>query len=71
MPLQKEDVTFRKARTGSPITAKNGEYVPSVYKEAFTDYDNLTYDMRDDGTVLISRFGVPIGFTTPDALQKR
>lgn len=45
MPLQNQDVTFRKSRTGAPITAKNGEYVCNIAKMLFAmkpgydDYD--------------------------------
>lgn len=46
MPLKNQDVTFRKSRTGAPITAKNGEYVCNVAKMLFMmkpgydDYDS-------------------------------
>lgn len=35
MPINKEDVTFRKARNGAPITSKRGEYVCNIAKMLF------------------------------------
>ena len=37
MPLKNQDITFRKSRTGAPITAKNGEYVCNVAKNVIYD----------------------------------
>ncbi len=51
--------------------ALNGNFISSdqIYKEAFEDTGNLEFVTRDDGAIMITRDGVPIGFTTKDGIS--
>ena len=53
--------------------ALNGNFISSdkIYKEAFEDTGNLEFVIRDDGAILITRDGVPIGFTTQDGISNQ
>ena len=51
--------------------ALNGNFINSdrIYKEAFQDTGHLEFVTRDDGAIMITRDGVPIGFTTKDGIS--
>lgn len=51
--------------------ALNGNFISSdkIYKEAFEDTGSLEFVTREDGAIMITRDGVPIGFTTQDGIS--
>jgi len=51
--------------------ALNGNFISSdkIYKEAFEDTGSLEFITREDGAIMITRDGVPIGFTTKDGIS--
>jgi len=51
--------------------ALNGNFISSdkIYKEAFEDTGSLEFVTRDDGAIMITRDGVPIGFTTKEGIS--
>lgn len=53
--------------------ALNGNFINSdnIYKEAFQDTGSLEFVTRDDGAIMITRDGVPIGFTTKDGISNQ
>lgn len=58
---------------GALQAASSGEgWIESskINKEAFTDTGNLEFVTRDDGSIMITRNGVPIGFTTEEGIIK-
>lgn len=58
---------------GALQAASSGEgWIESskINTEAFTDTGNLEFVTRDDGSIMITRNGVPIGFTTEEGIIK-
>lgn len=53
--------------------ALSGNFVSSdkINTAAFNDEGSLDFVTRDDGTVMITRNGVPIGFTTEDGVNNK
>ena len=51
--------------------ALNGDFISSdkIYRKSFEQEGSLDFVTRDDGSIVITKDGVPIGFTTKEGIQ--
>lgn len=60
--LNKDSIDFSRIATSS-ANAKNGDFIVIKNTKYWGDTDELTYKIRDDGTVAIMENGIVLGFT--------
>lgn len=60
--LNKETIDFSRIATSS-ANAKNGKFITVKNTKYWGDTGELTYKMRDDGTIAIMEDGIILGFT--------
>lgn len=63
------DMTKISATAQGAISGEGWIKSDKINTEAFSDTGNLEFVTRDDGAVMITRNGVPIGFTTEAAMK--
>lgn len=63
------DMTKISATAQGAISGEGWIDPGKINTEAFSDTGNLDFVTREDGSVMITRNGVPIGFTTEEALK--
>lgn len=64
------DMTMISSTAQGAISGEGWIESSKINTEAFTDTGNLEFVTRDDGSIMITRNGVPIGFTTEEGIIK-